>query len=248
MWELRIDTHIPKNLNIEKEKKIKEKKICGNLGCSNNIKARGTRAKYCSLKCSIEDKKKWKIRICKNCNIEYQSTRYRKSFCSTKCYREDVKVERRCQNSECNSVIKKSVKKSKYCSKNCYKYIRSKHIVRITHCQFNGCGEKLSETKMKYFQKYCGSNCYQKDRKIKNESSIGEKISLRKRKEWEYPRRFIKTQNGWIMVARHTWEKVNGSIPPKHYIAYKDGDSFNDQDIDNLYIKNSEENIKGRKS
>lgn len=244
MWELKLSPVTPKNIKIKKERIIKEKKICKNQGCNNHIKARGTKHKYCSIKCSGESKKKWKIRVCKNCNKTYQSSRHKKIFCSVNCYRAGIKVERICQNTECNSIIKKSTKGSKYCSERCYHYIRSKHIVRVTHCQFNQCGEKLTEKKMQYFQKYCGRDCYQKDRKIKNESLIGEKISLRKRKEWEYPRRFIKTENGWVMLARYTWEKANGSIPPKHYIAYKDGDSFNDMNIDNLYLKKHEDNLR----
>lgn len=247
MWELRIDAYTPKNLKIKKEKKIKEKKICRNSQCENEVKAKGSRRKYCSLKCSAESKKKWKIRICKNCSNEYQSSRYRKIFCSEKCYREGIKVKRICQNPECNSVIEKSTKESKYCSKKCYNYIRTKHIIRITHCQNKECSKELTETKKKNFQKYCGKVCYQKDRKIKTESLIEDKISFRRRKEWAYPKRFIKTERGWVMLSRYTWEKANGPVPPKHYVAYKDGDSFNDQDINNLYLRNMDDNLKSKK-
>jgi len=243
MWELKLDNPLPKNLKIKKEKIKKEDKNCSNIGCENKVKSRSLKSKYCSIKCSAEHKRKWRIKNCKKCNTSFQSSRERKYYCSTKCLRERAKVVRHCQNKNCGAEIKSKFGK-KYCSQDCFKNFKAEGVIRYKNCQFSECGKELTKIKIRYGQKYCGKECYQNDRK-KNDN-IGA-ISFWKKRNSTYPRRFIKTENGWQLFAKFIWEKNNGTIPEGHYVGFKDGDSFND-DIENLYLRRFDKNLKSYKN
>lgn len=224
--------------------KPKEKKICKNAGCNNIVKNRGRRAKYCSISCSSESKKKYKVIPCEHCQTLFQSGRFNRRFCSRACHRAHIKVERFCSNPECGKLLDCSGGIRKYCSKTCFDKVRSQGVIKYYECQNSTCQKTLTEAQVKNGQKYCGKSCYVEDRKRNEGDGIG-KISLRKEKQWKYPRRFIKTEKGWILLARYTWEQKNGPLPPHHFVSCKDGNTFNDEDINNLeaihiskYVKN----------
>jgi hypothetical protein len=211
----------------------KEKKVCKNTGCNNVIKKRGRRAKYCSIACRSEDRKKYKVIPCEQCQTPFQSGRFNKRFCSRACHRAFIRVERFCANSECGKLLDCSGGIKKYCGKSCYDTDRNKGVVRYHECQNSTCHKALTEAQTKNGQKYCGNSCYVQAKKQIQGDGIG-KITLRKERQWKYPRRFIKTGRGWILLARYTWEQQNGPLPANHYISCKDGNTFNDEDINNL--------------
>lgn len=63
-------------------------------------------------------------------------------------------------------------------------------------------------------------------------------IILRKRAgKWKFPRRRILLENGtWKLLMVHVWEQANGLVPKGHNVIPKDGDTFNDQDLNNLKL------------
>ena len=245
MWELKINSAIPKNLKIDK--KVSVKKSCENPECSNEIKRRGKKAKYCCFDCYQSVRIQKATKKCKQCKTNYISSRQRKHFCSKKCFMENITKVKFCENPGCSNEIKRAKEISKYCSIECYKYVRTKHIERITNCQANGCGKELKKLQIKSQQKYCCKECYQKQRKTEYNNS-GEKISFRKSKFSKNPRRYIKTENGWLLMSRYVWELNNGPLPKFHHIGFVDGDSFNDQDINNLVLTPNKINLKGTKN
>jgi hypothetical protein len=91
---------------------------------------------------------------------------------------------------------------------------------------------------------FCSKGCYIANR-IETKSAIG-RIKLIKKKNWEYPRRFIKTESGWKMLSVFTWEKHNGLIPKNHMLIFKDGDSFNDEDINNIQMVSIVDNMRAK--
>jgi hypothetical protein len=46
----------------------------------------------------------------------------------------------------------------------------------------------------------------------------------------------------WVLYHRYLWEQVNGAIPPKHVLRFKDGDSLNCV-LDNLEVVSYEKNM-----
>lgn len=231
---------------LDTKSETKEKKICALPGCTNTVKKRGKRAKYCSLNCSIESKKKYGVINCEHCTTPFQSNRFRKHFCSRQCHLDHIKVERFCENPECKRKLNSHKGVTKFCSRECYSKVRSASVVRYTNCQNEKCNKELSEAQYQNKQLYCGKACYHEHRKEKMGDGIG-KITMRKEKHWEYPRRFIKTEKGWILLSRYTWEKENGPLPANHFIAYKDGNTFNDEDVKNLFSVHISNSLKYNK-
>lgn len=222
--------NLPLNLkNTKKEKK------CLREGCENLVKKRGKKSKYCSLSCSFESKKKYQIIPCGHCSTPFQSNRFKKYFCSRECHRASIKVERYCAYSECGKLLSNLKGVKTYCSNECYKKSISAGVIKFDTCQLEECGKALSYSQKRSQQKYCSHECFCKNKQKASGNSIG-KIGMRKAKHWEYPRRYIKTERGWILLARYTWEQANGPLPPYHFISYKDGNTFNDSDINNLEI------------
>lgn len=53
---------------------------------------------------------------------------------------------------------------------------------------------------------------------------------------------YIRLENAkWVPLHRHLWEEKNGKIPPKHIVAFKDGNPLNCV-IDNLELMTMKEN------
>lgn len=214
------------------EKKAKEQKICGREGCC--IPVRKSKHKYCSAECYSIGRIKYGVIPCKQCAIPFQSGRFNKYFCSKKCHHDYIKVELFCANPECKKPMNDK-RSQTHCSKECFNKMKIKRIPDFTNCQWNECGSFLTKKQIESKQKYCCRKCYNLDKKEKKGDGIG-KISFRKVKGFEYPLRFIKTEKGWIRFSKYIWEKTNGPIPENHRIAFKDKNTFNDENVNNLYI------------
>jgi hypothetical protein len=224
-------------LPLVKAPVVSKIKICLADGCENIVKKRGKAAKYCSQKCFHESKRKYHIIPCENpgCKKPFQSGRFNKRFCSRECFHIVIKSEKNCANQECQKLFTPEKRSSKYCCRACFDAVRGKNILHYDVCQFSNCGKKLSAEQRERHQKFCSVSCSFSDRKEKMGTGIG-KITFRKEKGWVYPRRFIKTEKGWILLSRYTWEQVNGPLPKHHIVVCKDGNTFNDDDISNLEI------------
>jgi hypothetical protein len=209
-----------------------ERNKCYLATCENKVKEK--RSKYCSVECKSKDVK-YGVVDCKNCTTPFKSSYSRKTFCSMACNLEYKKVEKFCQNEGCENKVKQRGKRIKYCSSECFQNTRRKKVELFTNCQNKECNLPLSDYQSKNHQKYCSGSCYLTVRKETLGDGIG-KISMRKEKNWEYPRRFIKTEKGWILLSRYTWEKANGPLPAHHFITFKDGNKFNDEEASNLDI------------
>jgi hypothetical protein len=67
-------------------------------------------------------------------------------------------------------------------------------------------------------------------------------ISIRIKKSGR-PYKYIKISDGhWELLHRHLWKKQHGSIPRKHVLIFKDGDSLNCS-LDNLQLITMAENM-----
>ena len=230
--ELRIS--IPPLSRINETKIISVAKTCRLNGCENIITSRESRTKYCSTKCASESKKKYSK--CRNCDNTFHLVKGKKYYCSRTCNLEHIKVDKTCTRIGCGNKIKWKHKGAKYCSSECYNTTKRSSSIIYTNCQHINCNTQLSAKQIRNTQKYCGKSCFLNERAVANKNSIGN-ISMRKEKKWEYPRRFIKTQTGWILLSTHTWQKNNGPIPIGYFVKLKDNNTFNDQDIENLELR-----------
>jgi hypothetical protein len=220
--------------------KRKERRNCERLGCKNKISQRGTKRRFCSSKC-------YKIkRFCQlpGCNNPLHTNRPWTKFCSVECRQKSEKrPDAFCLNPECKKKLEKQWQK-KYCSNKCSGIHKFGNVNKNTHCQNEECGKDLTKSQILSLNKYCSLACSQKKKKI----GIGG-ITLRKAyKHWKYPRRMVRTEDGFVLLAKLTWEKANNQEVPKGWtIGYKDGNTFNDEDAENLFIFEIKENLKSYK-
>ena len=200
---------------------------CHKEGCENEAKGK----KYCSHSCYASDRRK--VRICEKpgCENEIKTRRAKTHFCSVECYKESVKTKKISKNKTCNNIVYGN-KDTMYCSDVCYKTHKFGYAVNDKKCQKDGCDNKIKQRGSK--RKFCSSECYVQDRKS-DKFKIGV-TSLRSIKKGKRKRRCIKTENGWVLLAKHVWEKANGPTPKGYFINIKDGNTFNDQDINNLEL------------
>lgn len=69
-------------------------------------------------------------------------------------------------------------------------------------------------------------------------------ISLRTHKRDGNTYKYIRISKGlWQLLNRYVWEKAHGSIPPKHIIAFKDGNTLNCE-LSNLTMLSMAENVR----
>lgn len=73
-----------------------------------------------------------------------------------------------------------------------------------------------------------------------NTKQIGE-IWIRERIGEKY--KWIKTENGAMLLHRHLWEREHGKIPKNHVVIFKDGDSMNCT-IENIECISRSEHLK----
>jgi hypothetical protein len=216
----------------------KKRKICALDGCEKPVSQRGSRAKFCSVEHFIEYKTRKRFCEEKSCGKKFHPYRASMKYCCRACYVKAVGVERFCTNTTCGKKLKSS-NQEKFCSQACYREHRFGDIKKFETCQATGCDNKLTDRRST--RKYCSQPCYDAARQEKK-NTLGQ-TKLLKRKEWKYPRRFIKTENGWKLLSILTWETHNGPVPQYHFIDFIDGDSFNDQDINNLKLVSCIDNL-----
>lgn len=214
-----------------KSKNAKKDKPCRRAGCNNQIKQRRKSSKYCSLECSSAARKK--IKVCQNsrCNNLIGGHTLKSTFCSRACYLDSVKPKRKCRRTECSNVVYGG-KRVVYCSDECFKLHKRGYIFKDKKCQRSGCDNeiKLRGTK----RRFCSHDCYIKE-KASHKGALGT-ITLKATKRDQRKRRYIKTEKGWVLLSKYTWEKEHGSVPKGYFVHIKDGNLFNDQDIDNLEL------------
>lgn len=213
--------------------KINPQKLCGLKSCGNKLQR--ANAKFCSKKCSTEYHTMYKTKNCKHCGNTFKPHSIISKFCSRACYLSfTVKPEKTCKNPDCGNPIIKNQNNSTFCSLTCFYKFRRNGEEILEVCQCSDCQKPLSQYQKYKKRKFCSHNCYIKNKLVVN--GVGN-IILKNRKRWKTPRRFIKTESGFILLSNYTWNNNNGKIPERCYIGFKDEDSFNDGDINNLYLK-----------
>ena len=233
---------------VESKTPIKEEKICQLKGCGNVIKnfrkANDSRkeTKFCSAACRLQGSLKYGQTSCVNCSTFFRKRTETHIACSVKClYEYQRGPDRFCNNDGCGNKLSNRDKTRKYCSFKCSVEKRFGNIQRFNNCQREGCCNKLTQTQKGNGTKYCSRACYLATTRDTVKNIV--KISFFKKKGHEYPRRFIKTSTGWKLLCNVIWEQKNGPIPHRYYIKFKDGNTFNDEDIDNMYLNSMLENI-----
>lgn len=106
-----------------------------------------------------------------------------------------------------------------------------------------GCFKKGQKSWNKGLKKYMGPNrtSFKKDNKPANYKPMGT-ISIRYHRKDERTYKYIKTENGWILLQRYNWEKHNGRIPENCIVTLKDKDPMN-CNIENLELISRKENM-----
>lgn len=228
--ELRID---PSELYNVKNKKKKEPRCCQRPGCNNLIKHRGLKRKYCSVECSGIVSRIPRSCQFPGCNNPLHTNRPWTKFCSVECRQKWEKgPEKFCKNPECGKKLEKNWQK-KYCSTSCSGIHKFGKNEKYTHCQNSECNKKLTLDQIKGGNKFCTLECNHASKKTHDGHIVLRKDS----KRWKYPKRFMKRNGEYVLLAKVTWEKANNQATPKGWgIGYKDGNTFNDEDVDNLFI------------
>lgn len=240
------------------EQPNKPKGLCRLEGCNEKIK--NSRRVFCSRKCH-EKSIGARIPKCGNPACSKRVKRGRNQYCSWTCYKIDnnVNAHETCIRTGCDEKLTSRKSTRKYCSQDCYRLDHpnrpSRKKVRI--CTLEGCGKQIrrrgngrkfcsvtcsvkARKKLKpincpvceknfqpsrYRQIYCGDHC-RKNKKEFSLKKIGNKI-----------RRYSKVDKKWKLTANVTWEQNKGTPVPKGMsIFFKDGEHFNDMDINNLYL------------
>ena len=228
--------------NVKKKRNVRRN--CERPGCENKISQRGTKRRFCSKECYAETRKIKRTCQLPGCNKPLHTNRPWTKFCSVECrQKSETRPDAFCLNPECQKKLEKQWQK-KYCSNRCAGIHKFGNVNKITHCQNEECGKELTESQMLSLNKYCSLPCSQKKKKI----GLGG-ITLRKAyKHWQYPRRMVRTEEGFVLLAKLTWEKANNQKVPKGWtIGYKDGNTFNDEDAENLFIFEIKEKLKSYK-
>lgn len=69
-------------------------------------------------------------------------------------------------------------------------------------------------------------------------------ISIRIHKRTQTPYKYIRiSKSKWMLLHRYNWQQLHGTIPPKHIIAFKDGNTLN-TDISNLMMLSMAQNCR----
>lgn len=84
---------------------------------------------------------------------------------------------------------------------------------------------------------------FKKGRKPHNTKDGTGHIVIRKDNKTNKPYKYVKLADGdWQLLHRVNYEKKNGPIPPGHVIRFKDGNTLNCEDVDNLMCITMAEN------
>ena len=239
--------------------------ICSLEGCYAHTKNK--RRKFCSRECH-EKAIGAKIPKCQNPECEKRVKRGRNQYCSWECYKVDnnKNAHECCQRVGCTEPLTSRKSTRKYCSQECYKLDHdnrpSRKVIRI--CTLPGCGTQIK--RRGNGRKYCSVECSVKSRKKltpipcptcetnfqpKRERQIycSEKCRrgenhLTIRKVSGLPRRFSKIDKKWVLTSNATWTENKGELVSGMNVWFKDNNTFNDMDINNLYLVDHKEYLK----
>jgi hypothetical protein len=239
------------------EQTTKPQGTCQLEGCNKRVKNK--RRVFCSRECHKKSIGA-KIPKCGNPECNNRVKRGRNLYCSWECYKihNDVHAHDICQRKGCNEELTSRKSTRKYCSQGCYRLDNpnrpSRKKVRI--CQLPGCGEiiKRRGTGRKFHSVACATKARKKLKPITCPSCDTEFSPKRFRqiycsdkcrkntKEFSLKkiggkvRRYSRVDGKWKLTANVIWEKTNGSVPHGMSVWFKDGEHFNDMDINNLYL------------
>ena len=240
----------------------KPKGLCELEGCYTHVKTK--RRKYCSRECH-EKAIGAKIPTCHNPACNNRVKRGRNYYCSWDCYKvhNNTNAHESCQRNGCSNELTSRKSTRKYCSQECYKLDQPNRPTRkvIRLCTLPECGKQIK--RRGNGRKYCSVECSVKARKTlvpidcptcenKFEPKRLRQIYCSeqcRRKESQVaikiiggmPRRYTKVDKKWILTATVTWEQHNGALSSGMSVWFKDGEHFNDMDINNLYLVNRKE-------
>ena len=138
-------------------------------------------------------------------------------------------IKIKCSNPNCNKEFTKNKIRHKYCCRDCYDKTNRKNA-EIHLCENENCKKEFI---IKGWRKrFCSIECFKK-----HKSNYQGKVRIRKIKNSKYPRRFtFDNLKGWVLTSDYLWEQKFGKIPEGYIVGFKDGESFNDQDIHNLKL------------
>ena len=230
-----------KYCSIECHKKAIGAKIpkCLNPVCETRVK-RG-RNQYCSWDCYKVDNNKNAHEHCQRvgCESPLISRKSTRKYCSQQCYKLDHdnrpsrKKVRICTLPECGKQIKRRGNGRKFCSVACS--VKSRKKLKPVNCPT--CDSQFDPKRFR--QIFCSEVCRRGENKLKV------------KKLGNLPRRFSrvsfpqlnisKVLNKWILTSNVTWKEHNGEVPEEMDIWFKDNNTFNDMDINNLYLVSHKE-------
>lgn len=239
--------------------------LCSLEGCYTHTKNK-TR-KYCSKECHKQAIGAG-IPICRAPECNERVKRRRNEYCSYNCYKSDnnTNAHSTCQRAECGQKLLSRKSTRKYCSHACYKLDHpnrpSRKVIRI--CTLPDCGKQIK--RRGNGRKYCSLTCSTKAKKTlkpiccptcdnqfdpkrfkqifcSDKCRRGEvKLSIKKFRG--IPRRFTKVNNKWVLTANLTWQAKHGDVTPGMDVWFLDSNTFNDMDVNNLYLVEHKEYLK----
>jgi hypothetical protein len=243
---------------------LKPSNLCALEGCYTHLKNK--RRKYCSRECH-EKAIGARIPTCHNPACKIRVKRGRNLYCSWTCYKvdNDTHAHETCQRVGCDSPLTSRKSTRKYCSQECYKLDQpnrpSRKVIRL--CILPDCGKQI--IRRGTTRKYCSVQCSvkaRKARKLKDRSCpncetkfepkrlrqvyCSEKCQFKEntlsiKKVRNLPRRFTKINKKWVLTSNVVWEKHNGPLSSGMDVWFIDENSFNDMEINNLYLVSHKE-------
>lgn len=231
--------------------------LCQLDGCYTHVKNK--RRKYCSRECH-EKSISAKIPKCQSSECNNRVKRGRNQYCSWDCYKVDnnKNAHETCQRTGCCEPLTSRKSTRKYCSQECYKLDHSNRPSRkkVRICTLPECGKQIK--RRGNGRKFCSVECSVKARKklkpvccptcdtkfepkrfrqifCSEKCRRGEQ-KLTVKKVGGLPRRFTKVDKKWVLTANITWLEHNEKMSPGMNVWFKDGETFNDMDISNLYL------------
>ena len=212
---------------------------CENKNCNKKVKR--NRNHYCSWKCYRICTDKHAHDTCQHagCNNPLTSRKSTRKYCSQECYKLDHpnrpsrKKVRICTLPGCKNQIKRRGANKKYCSVACS--VISRKTLVSTICPT--CEKNFQPLRQK--QIFCSNICRREEKKVK--IKILDNLPRRFTRVVFQKMNISNVKSKWILTANATWEEHNGEVSNDKKIWFKDGNCFNDMDINNLYLVDRKE-------
>lgn len=211
---------------------------CGNPACAKRVK-RG-RNQFCSWECYTVVNSKDAHTNCQRvgCNEPLISRKSTRKYCSQECYRIDHpnrpsrKKQRLCTLPGCGNVITRRGTGRKFCSVKCS--VKARKTLKNISCPT--CDTMFAPKRNR--QIFCSDNC----RKSKSEFTLKKHGKMIRR----FTRVLDETTNTkkLVLSSNIVWEKVHGKIHEGYNVWFKDENTFNDLEINNLYLVEHKEYLK----